>query len=86
MFDQLKKIHELKKMQDAFKKEIITIEKRGVIVTMNGNMEVEEVKLNKDLNIEEQETALKQCLNEAKNEIQNKLAKIMGPMMGGLGF
>ena len=43
VFDQLKKIAELKKLQDSFKKEKHTVEKSGVAVTMNGNFEVEKV-------------------------------------------
>ena len=46
VFDQLKKIAELKKLQDSFKQEKMTVEKRGVTVTMNGNFEVEDIKLN----------------------------------------
>ena len=83
MFDKLKKLQELKKMQDSFKKENLTIEKRGVLVTINGNFEVEELKLNPELSIDEQQEVLKQCLNEAKNGIQKKLAS--GLMSSGLG-
>jgi DNA-binding protein YbaB len=84
MLDQIKKIQELKKLQDSFKKEKMTVEKRGVAVTMNGNFEIEDIKLNSELNLEEQQNALKQCLNEAKEEIQKKLAKMM--MVSGMGF
>ena len=84
VFDQLKKIAELKKLQDSFKKEKMSVEKRGVIVEMNGNFEVENIKLNPDLNIDEQQEALKQCLNEARESIQKKLAKVM--MASGIGF
>ena len=84
VFDQIKKIAELKKLQDSFKRESITVEKRGVTVIMNGSMEIEEVKLNPELNIDEQQTVLKQCLNEAKADMQKKLAKIM--MGSGLSF
>jgi DNA-binding protein YbaB len=83
MFDQLKKLQELKKMQDSFKEEKLTVEKKGVSVTINGNFEAEEIKLNKDLSIEEQQEVLKQCLNEAKDSIQKSLAKKM--MSSGLG-
>jgi DNA-binding protein YbaB len=84
VFDQLKKIAELKKLQDSFKKEMMTVEKRGVTVTMNGSLEIEDIKLNPELNINDQQTVLKQCLNEAKGDIQKKLAKIM--MGSGLSF
>jgi len=77
IFDNFKKIAELKKMQDSFKKERLTIEKRGVSVTINGNMEIEEVKLNSELSTEDQQTAIKQCFNEAKDSIQKTLAKTL---------
>ena len=84
MFDNLKKIAELKKMQDSFKKERLTIEKRGVSITINGNMEIEEVKLNPELSLEDQQTSVKQAFNEAKDNIQKTLAKTL--MGAGLGF
>jgi len=84
MLDQLKKIAELKKLQDSFKKEKMTIEKRGVMATINGNFEVEEIKLNSELSLEDQQETLKQCLNEAREEIQKKLAKMM--VASGIGL
>jgi len=84
MFDNLKKIAELKKMQDSFKKERLTVEKRGVFVTINGNMEIEEIKLNPELGLEEQQNLVKQAFNEAKDNIQKTLAKSLTG--SGLGF
>jgi len=84
MFDQLKKIAELKKMQDSFKKEKLTVEKRGVSVTINGNFEVEEIRLNPELNLEDQQYVLKEALNEARESIQKTLAKTL--MNSGLSF
>jgi len=84
MLDQIKKIAELKKLQDSFKKEKDTVEKRGVSVTMNGSFEVEEIKLNAELSLDEQQNILKQCLNEAREEIQKRMAKIM--MASGISF
>jgi DNA-binding protein YbaB len=84
MFDQFKKIAELKKLQDSLKKETVISQENGISVTMNGNFEVENVKLNPDLNLEDQEKSLKICLNKAKEEIQKKMAKSL--MGSGLGF
>jgi DNA-binding protein YbaB len=84
MFDNLKKLAELKKMQDSFKKERATTEKRGVFVTLNGNLEIEEIKLNSELSIDEQQIVLKDCLNEAKESMQKKLAQSL--MGSGFGF
>lgn len=77
MFDNIKKLHELKKMQDSFKKERLTFEDRGVSVTMNGNFEVEEIILSPDLNLQEQQEVLKKCLNKAREDIQKTLAQKM---------
>lgn len=84
IFDNLKKIAELKKLQDSFKKEKLTVEKNGVSVTMNGNFEVEEIKLNASLEASEQAEVLKKCLNEARESIQKKLAQSM--MSSGFSF
>jgi len=84
MLDQFKKIAELKKLQDSFKKEKEIIEKEGVSVEMNGNFEVEKIKLNSELSAERQEEVLKRCLNEARENIQKRLAKMM--MSSGIGF
>jgi DNA-binding protein YbaB len=83
MFDELKKVQELKRMQGIFKQERETVEKRGVSVTVNGAMELESVTLNPLLDRSETELGLVQCVNEATRNIQKRLAKIM--MSSGLG-
>ena len=62
VFDQIKKIAELKKLQNSFKQEINTVEKNGISVTINGNFEVEEIKLNPELSLQDQQETLKKCL------------------------
>jgi len=84
VFDQFKKIAELKKLQSELKKEKLTVEKQGVLVEINGNFEVENIKLNPELSVEDQQEVLKQCLNEAREGIQKKMAQIM--MSSGIGF
>jgi DNA-binding protein YbaB len=84
VFDQIKKIAELKKLQDSFKKEKEIVEREGVLVEMNGNFEVENIKLNPELSAEKQQEVLKRCLNEARENIQKRLAKMM--MSSGIGF
>ncbi len=83
MFDDIKKIQELKRMQDSFKAERETSQKKGISVTVNGNMEVENITLNPALEPREAEETLKQCINEATKNIQKRLAKMM--MDSGLG-
>ena len=84
VFDQFKKIAELKKLQDSFKKEKEIIERDGISVEMNGNFEVEDIRLNPELSSEKQQEILKKCLNEARESIQKKLAKVM--MGSGISF
>ncbi len=87
MFDNLKKIQELKRMQDALKAERETVEKKGVSVTVNGGMEVERITLNSALDQEETEQVLRQCVNEANKNIQKRIAKMMMDSgMGGLSL
>ena len=84
MFENLKNLQKLKQMQDSFKKERLTVEKRGVSITMNGNFEVEEIKLNPELSLEDQQDVVKEALNEVRENIQKKLAQSL--MSSGLGF
>lgn len=84
MFEKLKQIQQLKKLQDDFKKEQMTVEKNGVSVTMNGNFEVLDVTLNPQLSIEDQQNTVKRALNEARESIQKKLAQSL--MNSGFGM
>lgn len=83
IFDQFKKMAELKKLQDSFKKEKEVVEKDGITVEINGAFEVESIKLNPELSTDRQQEVLKRCLNEARENIQKRLAKIM--MSSGIG-
>lgn len=84
MFDNVKKLYELKKLQDSFKKEKLTFSDQGVSVTMNGNFEIEEIVLNPELSVDQQQEVLKHGLNKVREDIQKSLAKKM--MASGIGF
>lgn len=84
VFDQFKKMAELKKLQDSFKKEKEVVERDGISVEINGGFEIENIKLNPELSTEKQQEILKRCLNEARETIQKRLAKMM--MASGIGF
>ena len=75
MFEQLKQMKKLKQMQDSFKKERFEVENQGIRVVINGNLEVQEIHLNQDLDKSSQEQILKQCLNEVVKKAQMALAK-----------
>lgn len=70
MFDKLKKIKQLKELQDSLSQEKTEIEKEGIKVVVNGKMEIEQIQLNSELEKERQEEILRQCLNEAMRKVQ----------------
>ena len=77
MFDNFKQLKKLKELKDSLSKERIEIEKEGVRVVINGKMEMEEVKLNSELDIEQQQRIIKECFNEAVGKIQRIAAEKM---------
>ena len=80
MFDQFKNIAKVKQMQDEMKKETVQSEKDGVYITINGNFELIDVKLNPELSIQEQQKAIIKCYDSAKQEIQKKMISKLGGM------
>ncbi len=70
MFDKLKEFGKLKELQENLEKEIVSVEKEGIFVKANGKMEVEEIRLNRDLSNEKQEVLLKECINEAFRKVK----------------
>ncbi|MFA6994961.1 MAG: YbaB/EbfC family nucleoid-associated protein [Patescibacteria group bacterium] len=87
MFNKLKQFRDLrsqaKTMQNALAQEVVTEEKNGVKVVLNGNMEVLELKLSDSLTKSSQEENLKNCFNEALKRAQRLMAKKLQDM-GGL--
>ncbi len=81
MFDKLKQISQLKKLQSQMKEEKVEVNEQGIKLIMNGNFEVEEIKLNQELNNSEQAQALKKCFNQAIREIQRKMAQNFSHLM-----
>lgn len=77
MFDKLKQLNELKKIKDELEKQRKTIEKDGITVTVNGRMEIEELKLNPQIEVTKQESIIKECFNQAVKEIQKEAAQKM---------
>ncbi len=80
MFDQMKQAKELYRLQKELQKERIEVEENGVKIVVNGKMEVEQVELNPDISKEDQERAVKDCLNGAMRKIQANLAQKMQSM------
>ncbi|MEX1014075.1 MAG: YbaB/EbfC family nucleoid-associated protein [Candidatus Paceibacterota bacterium] len=74
MFDNLKDLKKLKDLQNQMKKETITVESNGVSLTLNGEMKIQSLSLNPDLDISNQEKAIKDCFEEAMTKIRKKLS------------
>lgn len=75
MFEKLKQIKKIKQMHEDFEKERFEIEKQGIKVIINGNLEVQEISLNQELDKLSQEQLLKECLNEVAKKAKMALAK-----------
>ncbi|WKZ27254.1 MAG: YbaB/EbfC family nucleoid-associated protein [Candidatus Paceibacterota bacterium] len=81
MFDQLKQIMELRKMQEEIKKHVVVVERRGVKLSMRGDFEVTHLALNDQLDARTQSTVVVALLKEAREKIQKELAqKLAGSM------
>lgn len=80
MFDNLKQLAKLKELKDVLEKERKEVEKEGVKVVVNGKMEIEEIKLNPQLNTAKQEEIVKDCINQALKQVQQEAAKKMFQM------
>ena len=91
MFNKLKHLKDLrsqaKTMQNALAAESITIEKGGIKIIMNGNMEIISITVNENLSKDSLEGMLTDCINEAIKNNQRLMAQKMQEMGGlpGLG-
>lgn len=75
-----------KKMQDVLAEETINVEKAGIKLTMNGNLEVKEISIAADLAKEKIETGIKDAINEAIKKTQKIMAQKMQEMGGFPGL
>jgi len=91
MFSKLKHLKDLrsqaKVMQNILAQESITIEKGGVKVVMNGNMDVISVVIQEEIPREKLEGIMKENINDAIKKTQRVMAQKMQEMGGipGLG-
>jgi DNA-binding protein YbaB len=85
MFDKFKQLKKLRDLQKSLGRERMDVERNGVKVTINGNIEIESVQLNPALDQERQEKAIKDCINDAVKKIQFLVAGKMQEM-GNLGL
>jgi len=92
MFNKLKQFKDLrsqaKTMQDALAGETVSIEKKGIKITMNGNMEITELTIPEDIKKEDISKYMKEAVNESIKKVQKIMATKMQEMGGlsGLGM
>lgn len=82
MFDKIKKLKKIKDLQNSLKKERVEKENNGIKVIINGQLQIQDIKLNPDLDSKKQQEALKNLINSAMQEMQMKAAKKMQGMQG----
>lgn len=86
MFNKLKQFRDLrsqaKTMQNTLSQEIISQDRNGASIKLDGNLEVLELSLNPDLSVNEQADNLKKLINEAIKKAQKVMAKKMQEMGG----
>ena len=86
MFNKLKHLKDLrsqaKQMRNVLSGETISVEKGGVKVVMNGNMEVISIAINQDLAKDSLEGILADCVNDAIKKIQRLMARKMQEIGG----
>ncbi len=80
MFDKLKKVNELRKLKNSLKDEYSEVEKNGVRVKVNGQMQIEEVEISPELTKKKQEDTLAVCINDALQKVQMKAAQKMSDL------
>lgn len=77
MLDFLKQIGPLRAMQEQIKKEVVTLEQDGVKLTMRGDLQIAEIKIQPGLKTEQIEKTITSLHNRALAEIQSRLARSM---------
>lgn len=87
MFNKLKQFKDLrnqaKTLQNALSGESVTVDKKGVTLTMNGNMEVTTLKITESHSNEDLEKIMTDLINDAIKKTQKLMAQKI-QSMGGL--
>lgn len=91
MFSKLKHLKDLrnqaKTIQNILANESVEVEKGGIKIVMNGNMEIKSISINEELSKESLEGMITESVNEAIKKTQRLMAQKMQEMGGipGLG-
>ncbi len=88
MFNKLKQFRDLRSqakiLQNTLAQETINLEKNGVKISLNGNMEITALSINPELSKETLEKTLTDCFNDGIKKTQRLMAEKMQSM--GKGF
>ncbi|NUM25281.1 MAG: YbaB/EbfC family nucleoid-associated protein [Candidatus Buchananbacteria bacterium] len=84
MLDKLKQLKQLKSLHDAAKSERFEASKDGVKIVINGNMQIEELVLNPELDTQRQAQVVKECFNDAIRNAQMGMAQKLQSLNIGL--
>jgi|AntAceMinimDraft_16_1070373.scaffolds.fasta_scaffold15160_5 DNA-binding protein YbaB len=74
MFQKFSDLQKAKELQKAMASETLRVEDKGVTVVVNGGMKIEKIRLNPQLELEEQSVILRNLINQSFLSIQKKLA------------
>ncbi len=90
MFNKLKQIKDLrsqaKKMQNVLADESTTVEKNGIKVIINGNLEVTSIEVSEGMSKDSIEKSMKNAINDAIKKTQRVMAQKMQEMGGFPGM
>jgi len=75
MFEQLKNLKKAQEMQRIFEKEKHSVKSGGIEITVNGNLRIENILIDDSVEKEQIGSLLKDLINKAFQEIQQKLAR-----------
>ena len=73
MFDKMKEMNKLRQLQNAIKKQKVTLKKDGIEVIMRGDFEIVSITLNDEMKPSAQEEILMGLLKEAREKMQTRL-------------
>ncbi len=82
MFDKFKQAKKIKDLKSQLSKDKETVEKKGVKVTVNGQMKVIDIEISEEVEQSKVGDLIKDCTNEALQNIQKTAAKRMKDMGG----
>jgi DNA-binding protein YbaB len=85
MFNKLKQIkdlrHQAKTLQGALSQEKVVVDKKGIHLAFNGNLELTDITISEEAK-SNLENNLKDCLNDGIKQVQKVMAKKMQDMGG----